>query len=44
MSGFDADCIVAVPSDNGAFIQEVHLMVIHIWCIAVDAAVKAGGL
>jgi len=44
MSGFDADYVVAVPSDVGAFIQEVHLMVIHIWCIAVDASVKAGGL
>jgi D-sedoheptulose 7-phosphate isomerase len=40
----EADYVVAVPSDEGAFIQEVHLMLIHVWCIAVDATVKAGGL
>ena len=39
-----ADHIVAVPSDEGAYIQEVHLMLIHLWCIAVDATIKAGGL
>ena len=41
---FDADHVVAVPSEEGAFIQEVHLMLLHVWCIAVDATVKAGGL
>lgn len=41
---FAADHVVAVPSDNGAYIQEVHLMVLHVWCIAVDATIKAGGL
>jgi D-sedoheptulose 7-phosphate isomerase len=40
----DADHVVAVPSDEGAYIQEIHLMVIHLWCIAVDATIKAGGL
>jgi len=40
----DADLVVAVPSEEGAFVQEVHLMLIHLWCIAVDATVKAGGL
>ena len=39
-----ADHIIAVPSVEGAYIQEVHLMLIHLWCIAVDAAIKAGGL
>jgi D-sedoheptulose 7-phosphate isomerase len=39
-----ADHVVAVPSDEGAYIQEVHLMLIHLWCIAVDATIKAGGL
>lgn len=39
-----ADLVVAVPSEEGALIQEVHLMVIHLWCIAVDATIKAGGL
>ncbi len=44
ISGFAPDHVIAVPSDNGAYIQEVHLMVIHLWCIAVDATIKAGGL
>lgn len=39
-----ADQVVAVPSDEGAYIQEVHLMLIHVWCIAVDAAIKSGRL
>ncbi|HJQ11930.1 MAG TPA: SIS domain-containing protein [Gemmatimonadaceae bacterium] len=44
IEGFTPDHVVSVPSDNGAYIQEVHLMVIHLWCIAVDATIKAGGL
>lgn len=44
LQGFDADHVVAVPSDNGAYIQEVHLMLLHVWCIAVDATIGAGGL
>lgn len=44
VADFAPDHVVAVPSDNGAYIQEVHLMVIHLWCIAVDATIKAGGL
>ncbi|HEY3112668.1 MAG TPA: SIS domain-containing protein [Gemmatimonadaceae bacterium] len=44
LQGFDADHVVAVPSENGAYIQEVHLMLIHVWCIAVDATIKTGGL
>jgi len=44
IEGFVPDHVVAVPSENGAYVQEVHLMVIHLWCIAVDAAIKAGGL
>jgi len=42
--GGTADHIVAVPSDVGAYIQEVHLMLIHVWCIAIDAAIVAGSL
>jgi D-sedoheptulose 7-phosphate isomerase len=42
--GGDADHVVAVPSEEGAYIQEVHLMVLHTWCIAVDATIKAGEL
>lgn len=41
---FAPDHVVAVPSDNGAYIQEVHLMLLHVWCIAVDATIAAGGL
>lgn len=44
LQGFTADHALAVPSDNGAHIQEVHLMLIHVWCMAVDAAIKAGEL
>jgi D-sedoheptulose 7-phosphate isomerase len=44
LQGFEADHVVAVPSENGAFIQEVHLMLLHVWCIAVDATIAAGGL
>jgi D-sedoheptulose 7-phosphate isomerase len=44
LQGGDADHVVAVPSEEGAYIQEVHLMLIHVWCIAIDATVKAGGL
>jgi D-sedoheptulose 7-phosphate isomerase len=44
LQGFDADHVVAVPSENGAYIQEVHLMVLHVWCIAVEATIAAGGL
>jgi D-sedoheptulose 7-phosphate isomerase len=31
-----ADHVVAVPSTVTAHIQEIHLMVIHVWCAAVD--------
>src|SRR3954462_1362994 len=40
----DADHVVAVPSSIGAHIQEVHLMLLHVWCIAIDARIAAGGL
>ena len=33
-----ADHIVCVPSDVTAHIQEVHLMLLHVWCVAIDAA------
>lgn len=44
LQGFTPDHVLAVPTDNGAYVQEVHLMLLHIWCIAVDAAIKAGEL
>jgi D-sedoheptulose 7-phosphate isomerase len=40
----DADHVVAAPSSIGAHIQEVHLMLLHVWCIAIDARIAAGGL
>jgi D-sedoheptulose 7-phosphate isomerase len=36
--GADADHVVRVPSTVTAHIQEVHLMLIHVWCEMVDAA------
>jgi len=40
----DADHVVAVPSDEGAYIQEVHLMLLHVWCIAIDTEIAKGAL
>jgi D-sedoheptulose 7-phosphate isomerase len=34
--GATADHVVAVPSDSTAHIQEVHLMLLHIWCVYID--------
>jgi D-sedoheptulose 7-phosphate isomerase len=34
--GASADHVVAVPSRESALIQEVHLVVVHIWCQMVD--------
>jgi len=36
--GGEADHLIAVPSADTAHIQEVHLMVLHVWCIAIDEA------
>jgi D-sedoheptulose 7-phosphate isomerase len=44
LHGADADHVVAVPSEIGAYIQEVHLMLLHVWCTAIDAAIAAGSL
>jgi D-sedoheptulose 7-phosphate isomerase len=38
--GGEADHLIAVPSTDTAHIQEVHLMVLHAWCIAVDEALR----
>jgi D-sedoheptulose 7-phosphate isomerase len=34
--GGTADHVLAVPSDVTAHIQEVHLMLLHVWCIYID--------
>jgi D-sedoheptulose 7-phosphate isomerase len=36
--GGEADHLIAVPSADTAHIQEVHLIVLHTWCIAIDEA------
>ena len=36
--GGTADHVLAVPSDVTAHVQEVHLMLLHIWCIHIDEA------
>ena len=30
------DCLIAVPSDATALVQEVHLLVVHVWCQWID--------
>ncbi len=39
-----ADHVIAVPSDEGAYVQEVHLMLLHVWCLAIDSAIAEGAL
>jgi D-sedoheptulose 7-phosphate isomerase len=34
--GGAADHVLAVPSDVTAHIQEVHLMLLHVWCAYID--------
>lgn len=34
--GAEADHVLSVPSDVTAHIQEVHLMLLHVWCIHID--------
>ena len=36
LAGGTADHILAVPSHVTAHIQEVHLMLLHVWCIYID--------
>ena len=36
LGGAEADHVIAVPSTDSAIIQEVHLMIIHIFCQAVE--------
>jgi D-sedoheptulose 7-phosphate isomerase len=35
--GGTADHVIAVPSDVTAHVQEVHLMLLHVWCIYIDS-------
>jgi D-sedoheptulose 7-phosphate isomerase len=36
--GGTADHVLAVPSDVTAHVQEVHLMLLHVWCTLLDEA------
>lgn len=38
--GGSADHVLAVPSKITAHIQEMHLMLLHLWCVTVDEAVQ----
>jgi D-sedoheptulose 7-phosphate isomerase len=38
LTGTEADHVIAVPSRDSAYIQEMHLVLIHVWCEAVDRA------
>lgn len=40
--GAAADHVLAVPSRITAHIQEMHLMLLHLWCVSVDEAVGDG--
>jgi D-sedoheptulose 7-phosphate isomerase len=44
LQGGDADHVVAVPSEAGAYVQEVHLILLHVWCLSIDAAIAEGTL
>jgi D-sedoheptulose 7-phosphate isomerase len=35
-----SDHLLAVPSTDTAHIQEVHLMILHAWCVAIDEALR----
>lgn len=39
--GAVADHVLAVPSTVTAHIQEMHLMILHLWCVRVDEAVRS---
>lgn len=36
--GGTADHVLVVPSNVTAHVQEVHLMLLHVWCILIDEA------
>lgn len=36
LSGAEADHVIAVPAADSAIVQEVHLMIIHLFCEAVE--------
>jgi D-sedoheptulose 7-phosphate isomerase len=42
LEGDLAEHILKVPSTSTACVQEVHLMILHMWCISIDAAFRDG--
>ncbi len=40
LEGDIAQYVLQVPSNATAYIQEVHLMILHMWCVCVDAAFR----
>ncbi len=36
LAGTEVDHLIAVPSAETAYVQELHLMVLHVWCLALD--------
>ena len=38
----NAEHLLAVPSDVTAHIQEVHLILLHVWCIHIDKSLGIG--
>ncbi len=41
LSGARADHLLAVPSGVTAHIQEIHLLLLHFWCVQIDNAFPA---
>jgi D-sedoheptulose 7-phosphate isomerase len=41
LSAGTANHILAVPSSSTPHIQEVHLMLLHVWCVCIDEALRA---
>jgi D-sedoheptulose 7-phosphate isomerase len=39
--GCEVDHLIAVPSEVTAHIQELHLMMLHYWCMMIDARFSA---
>jgi D-sedoheptulose 7-phosphate isomerase len=35
------DCLIAVPSDATALVQEVHLLILHVWCQWIDHVITS---
>ena len=39
--GAESDHLLAVPSSVTSYVQEVHLMLLHLWCVEIDRAFTA---